>query len=109
MRAVSIIAAMEWEPPPEVNRPGPLFLDAQTDLGGENDSNRLPRGVFRGLIAMDAPPRSDPGTIALDRGAPRLAPGLEGSKHRLRRDIRCRINRRPAPHHYRPHRETPKI
>src|SRR5229473_2618011 len=77
------------------------LVDAQADLGGENHRDGLPGGVFGGVVAMDAPPRLDPGAIARDRrqtGAARL---LERVEHRSSRDIPGRINRRTVPYHYR--------
>ncbi len=102
-RGTSVIAGMERAPhgvcqlsgrPPEQS-----LLDAHADLGGEYDRNRLLGGIFGGLVRMGAPPRLDPGAIAIDRGPAGAMRGVEGSEHRIRRDVGCRIDCRAAPHH----------
>src|SRR6266851_7075302 len=90
MRGVSVIAAMEGEARAAVNLRGNLrgnlgahsLVDAQADLGGENHRDGLPGGVFGGVVAMDAPPRLDPGAIARDRGQTGAARLLERVEHR---------------------------
>ena len=52
-----------------------------------------------GLVGVRAPPRLDPGAIAVDRGQTGAARLLEGVEHRLGGDIGGRINRRAAPCH----------
>src|SRR5690242_20511572 len=76
------------------------LLDAQADLGGEDDRNRLLRGIFRRLVRMGTAPCFDSGAIAIDRGKPGPPRFVERLKYGRCGGVRHRINRRAAPHHY---------
>jgi hypothetical protein len=110
MRGASAIPVMEREPCAGVNLPGQSPWDLsggnhsstrRLTLAAKNHANRLPGCVFGGLVGMDAPPRRDPGAIALDRGPSGFARRLERVEHRIRGAIRCRVDCRGAPHHHR--------
>ena len=76
------------------------LLDAQADLDGEDDRDRLFRGIFRRLVGMGTAPCIDSRAIAIDGLQSRLSCLLESLEDGRCGGIRHRINCRTAPHHY---------